>query len=322
MRAYRRLTEDDRIEIYAALKAGDSLTAIARSIGCHKSTISREVRRNRGQRGYQARQAHQLSLSRRLRLGRLRVSRRQWRIVEAGLRQDWSPEQITGVMKLKGLRPVSHERIYQYIYSDKRAGGTLHTHLRVQKKRRKRRGVFNRRGQIKDRVWISERPEIVNARARIGDWEIDTLVGVRSGAALITMTERRSRLCRVVKVRDRRAKTARRAIVQALKPLHDHAHTLTYDNGPEFSHHQKVNDALASTSFFAHPYHSWERGSNENMNGLLRQYFPKRTPMGKLTSQQINAAVERLNNRPRKCLGYKTPNQIFNDETADVALGN
>ncbi|QBX99661.1 IS30 family transposase [Rhodophyticola sp. CCM32] len=184
MRAYRRLTEDDRIEIYAALTAGESQAGIARRIGCHKSTISREVRRNAGLRGYHARQAQRFSMSRRIRLGRRRVSRQQWRIVEAGLRQDWSPEQINGVMRLKGLAPVSHERIYQHIYADKRAGGTLYTHLRVHKRRRKRRGVFNRRGQIKDRVWISERPRIVDARARIGDWEVDTIIGRQKRCSL------------------------------------------------------------------------------------------------------------------------------------------
>lgn len=320
MRAYRRLTEDDRIEIYAALKAGESQVAISRALGVDKSTISRELRRNAGPRGYRARQAHGFSIDRQARRHRKRVSMGQWRVVEAGLRQDWSPEQICGVMRLKGLRPVSHERIYQHIYADKRAGGTLHTHLRCQKQRRKRRGVFNRRGQIKDRVWISERPNIVEARARIGDWEVDTIVGHKEKAALITLTERKSRLCRAVKVHDRKADTASKAIRKTLMPLRGKVHTLTYDNGPEFSHHQAINRALGSKSYFAHPYHSWERGANENMNGLLRQYFPKGRSMARLTQAHIHAATERLNNRPRKCLGYKTPNQVFKDETQVVAL--
>ncbi len=320
MRAYRRLTEDDRIEIYAALKAGESQAAISRTLGFDKSTISRELRRNSGQRGYRAKQAQKFSLERRTRVHRRRISRTQWRMVEAGLRQDWSPEQINGVMRLKGLAPVSHERIYQYIYADKRAGGTLHTHLRVQKKRRKRRGVFNRRGQIKDRVWISERPGIVETRARIGDWEVDTIVGHKEKAAMITLTERKSRLCCAVNVEDRKADTACKAILQTLTPLRGQVHTLTYDNGPEFSYHQAVNHALDAESYFAHPYHSWERGANENMNGLLRQYFPKGKSMAALTLSKVNAAVERLNNRPRKCLGYRTPNQVFKAETQTVAL--
>lgn len=320
MRAFRRLTEDDRIEIYAALKAGESQAAMSRALGVHKSTISRELRRNAGHRGYRAKQAHAVCLERRARHHRRRTSKRQWRMVEAGLRQDWSPDQISGTLRLKGLATVSHERIYQHIYADKRAGGTLHTHLRCQTRRRKRRGVFNRRGQIKDRVWISERPEIVQTRTRIGDWEVDTIVGHKEKAALITITERKSRLCRAVKVGDRKADTARKAIENILTPMQAQVHILTYDNGPEFSYHQAINRALESKSYFAHPYHSWERGSNENMNGLLRQYFPKGKSMANLTRSQVNDAVERLNNRPRKCLGYRTPNQIFNEKTVDVAL--
>lgn len=322
MRAYRRLTEDDRIEIYASLKAGESQAAISRALGFDKSTISRELRRNSGQRGYRAKQAHRLCQERRAGLRRKRISRTQWRIVEAGLRQDWSPEQIHGVMRLKELMPVSHERIYQHVYADKRRGGTLHKHLRCQKQRRKRRGVFNRRGQIKGRVWISERPDIVETRARIGDWEVDTIVGHKEKAALITLTERKSRLCRAVKVHDRKADTACKAIRKTLSPLRAQVHTLTYDNGPEFSYHQAINRALGSKSYFAHPYHSWERGTNENMNGLLRQYFPKGRSMAKLSHAHIRNIVERLNNRPKKCLGYRTPNQVFNDETQTVALDN
>lgn len=171
--------------------------------------------------------------------------------------------------------------------------------------------MFNRRGQIKDRIWISERPDVVETRARIGDWEVDTIVGIKGEAALITMAERSSRLCRVMKVDNRKAQTARDAIVATLMPLRAAVHTLTYDNGSEFSHHQDVDRVLDSQSFFAHPFHSWERGTNENMNGLLRQYFPKGKPMAQLTHAQINQAVERLNNHPRKCLGYKTTNHIF-----------
>lgn len=320
MRAYRRLTEEDRIEIYASLKAGESQAAISRALGFDKSTISRELRRNRGKCGYRAKQAQLFSLERRAGIHRRRVSKAQWRVVEAGLRQDWSPEQIHGVMRLKGLVPVSHERIYQHVYADKRKGGTLHTHLRCRKQRRKRRGVFNRRGQIKGRVWISERPDIVENRARIGDWEVDTIVGHKERAAMITLTERKSRLCRAVKVTDRKADTARKAIQKILMPINGSVHTLTYDNGPEFSYHQAINRALGSKSYFAHPYHSWERGANENMNGLLRQYFPKGVSMQKLTQADVQAVTERLNNRPRKCLGYKTPNQVFRDETQTVAL--
>ncbi len=162
----------------------------------------------------------------------------------------------------------------------------------------------------------------METRSRIGDREADTIVGRKQGAALVTLLERKSRLCRAVKVKDRTADTARRAIRKTLMPLRQTVHTLTYDNGPEFSRHQAINRALGSKSYFAHPYQSWERGANENMNGLLRQYFPKGQSMTPLTHHQIRNAVERLNNRPRKCLGYRTPNQVFNEETRNVALEN
>lgn len=300
------------------MKAGESRAAISRAPGFDKSTISRELRRNSGKCGYRVKQAQLFNLERRAGIHRRWVSKAQWRVVEAGLRQDWSPEQIHGMMRLKGLVPVSHERIYQHVYADKRKGGTLHTHLRCRNQRRKRRGVFNRRGQIKGRVWISERPVIVENRARIGDWEVDTIVGRKERAAMITLTERKFRLCRAMKVTDRKADTARKANQKTLMPINGSVHTLTYDNGPEFSYHQAINRALGSKSYFAHPYHSWERGANEN--GLLRQYFPKGVSMKKLTQADVHAITERLNNRPRKCLGYKTPNQVFKDETQTVAL--
>jgi IS30 family transposase len=340
------------------LKAGESQAAISRALGFDTSTISRALRHNSGQRGYRAKQAHRRCQARRAGLRRKRISRPQWRIVEAGLRQDWSAEQIYGVMLLKELMPVSHERIYQHVYADKRRGGTLHKHLRCQKQRRKRRGVFNRRGlkrfaknlnhrfsrnavpraivacvppladascqrrnaSIKGRVWISERPDIVEIRARIGDWKVDTVVGHKEKAALFTLTDRKSRLCRAVKVHDRTADTACKAIRKTLSSLRAQVHTLTYDNGPEFSYHQAINRALGSKSDFAHPYHSRERGTNENMNGLLRQDVPKGRSMAKLTQAHVHAAIERMNKRPRKCLGYKTPNQVFRDETQTVAL--
>jgi transposase, IS30 family len=159
-------------------------------------------------------------------------------------------------------------------------------------------------------------------RTRLGDWEADTIVGRKGEAALITLAERKSRFCLVGKVENRTALQATKAIKKTLTPLHDRVHTVTYDNGMEFAQHREINQALGSKSFFAHPFHSWERGTNENMNGLLRQYFPKGKFMEPVTQSQIEHAVQRLNNRPRKCLGFKTPNQVFNEIKPDVALAN
>jgi len=160
----------------------------------------------------------------------------------------------------------------------------------------------------------------VEIRARIGDWEVDTVVGHKEKAALITLTDRKSHLCRAVKVHDRTADTACKAIRKTLLPRRGKVHTLTYDNGAEFSRHQAINRALGPKSHVAHRYHSWERDTKQTMNGILRQDVPKGRSMAKLTQAHVHAATERLNKRPRKCLGYKTPNQVFRDETQTVAL--
>jgi IS30 family transposase len=182
--------------------------------------------------------------------------------------------------------------------------------------------VKTRTASIKWCVWISERPDIVEIRARIGDWEVDTVVGHKENAALITLTDRKSRLCRAVKVHDRTADTACKAIRKTLLPRRGKVHTLTYDNGAELSRHQAINRALGSKSHFAHRYHSWERGTNENMNGLLRQDVPKGRSMAKLSHTHIRNSVGTLQQPPKKCLGDRSPNQVFKDETQTVARDN
>jgi IS30 family transposase len=217
---------------------------------------------------------------------------------------------------------ISHEWIYQYILRDKQAGGDLHTHLRCQKPRKKRYGAPDRRGQIKGRVSIDERPSIVNERSRVGDWEADTVIGKQGGAVLVTLVERKTRLSVIGKAPNRTAQEVTTVILKGLTPLAAQVQTLTYDNGKEFALHQEIAKELDARGYFAHPYHSWERGLNENTNGLIRQYFPKGKDLSEVTDTEVQAVMDKLNNRPRKCLGFKTPNQVFFGIAPPVALAS
>ena len=270
--------------------------------------------------GYRPEQAHRLAQNRKKERDRTRIPESTWARVEQLLREDWSPEQISGWLTREEGVSVSHERIYQHVYEDKRRGGDLHRHLRCQKPRRKRYGHYDRRGQIRERVSIDERPEVVEARSRIGDWEADTVIGKLGGAVLVTLVERRSRLSLIALAPNKTAEAVKAAILKVLQPLSAQVHTLTYDNGKEFAYHMEIAKVLKADGYFAHPYHSWERGLNENTNGLIRQYLSKGTDFNKLTDRQVLEIMDKLNNRPRKCLGYKTPNQVFFRIKPPVAL--
>jgi IS30 family transposase len=291
------------------MKAGFNQTEIASELGVHKATVSREVRRGRGGRGYRPQQAHELAVARRRLHVVPRIQPQTWQQVEMLLSQEWSPAQIAGRLTLEGQPTVSHERIYQHIYSDKDTGGTLYLHLRCQKLRRKRYGRYDRRAQLQGRRSIETRPRIVDAKQRRGDWEADTIIGRGHQQAIVSLVERRSKLTRLEKVTRNTAELVGQAIREQLRPLI--VKTITSDNGREFAQHQSIAQQLKADFYFAHPYASWERGLNENTNGLVRQYFPKKSDFSKITDRQINRVVERLNNRPRKTLGYKTPNEVF-----------
>lgn len=316
--SYSQLTQYQRYQIQALLKSEHNQTEIAETIGVHKSTISREVRRNRGQRGYRPKQAHRKAMERRKR-ERKRIQPQTWAWIEEKIREDWSPEQVSLWMKKYKKNSVSHEWIYQYIYADKRAGGALHKHLRCQKKRRKRYGSNKRRGRIPNRVSIEHRPAIVDERIRLGDWEADTMIGKKSPYALVTLVERKSRFTLLKKINRRTAKATTRAIIQMLKPYQAKTLTITCDNGREFTDHQGFAEELSADVYFAHAFSSWERGSNENANGLARQYFKKGSDFSKITDQDTKFVEKRLNTRPRKCLDIKTPEMVF-FELSDVAL--
>jgi len=219
--------------------------------------------------------------------------------------QDWSPEQIhDNLLPLYGWT-VSHEWIYQYILQDKKTGGNMYQHLRCQKKRHKRYGKYEFRGRIPDRVGIEERPAVVNERTRLGDWEADTIFGRKKHQAIVTVIERKTRFTLMQKVVRKTSQEVGDALIELLGPYP--VHTITVDNGKEFMEHQRVAQALNAQIFFAHPNSAWERGTNENANGLIRQYFPKGSDFSKITNQEVEVVSDRLNHRPRKCLGLESP---------------
>lgn len=322
MRGYTQLTQEERYQIYALRKAGHSQREIAEVLSRSPSTISRELERNKGLKGYRPKQAHRLAQNRKKERERRRIPESTWELVERLLREDWSPEQISGWLAREEGMAISHEWIYRYVYEDKRRGGDLYRHLRCQKPRKKRYGSYDRRGQIRERVSIDERPEVVEARSRVGDWEADTVIGKPGGSVLVTLVERRSRLSLVALAPDKTATAVKAAVLKLLQPLSAQVYTVTYDNGKEFAYHMEIAQALNADGYFAHPYHSWERGLNENTNGLIRQYLPKGTDFNKLTDRQVQEIMDKLNNRPRKCLGYKTPNQVFFGINPPVALAS
>ncbi|OLE53143.1 MAG: hypothetical protein AUG51_14720 [Acidobacteria bacterium 13_1_20CM_3_53_8] len=307
---YRQLTQEQRYQIYALMKANWSQLEIALEVGVHPSTISRELSRNRGGRGYRPKQAQEKAQTRKEQHVSRRISPSTWRMIESYIRRDWSPEQVSGWLSKRHLR-VSHEHIYQYIYADKQRGGNLHQHLRCRKQRRKRYGSYERRGQIKGRRSISSRPKVVAQKRRIGDWEADTIIGQNQKGAIVSVVERKSKLCLLKRVARHTSEAVEQALSELLKPFQQRCHTITSDNGKEFANHQAIASSLQADFYFAHPYASWERGLNENTNGLVRQYFPKKSTFSKIKDSDVQQVMDRLNNRPRKRLGYKTPNQVF-----------
>lgn len=310
MRTYHQLTQEQRYQIYVLKKTGHSGSEIADGIGVHKSTVSRELRRNRGGRGYRPHQAHTLALERRSKAVP-RICAKTWATVEKLLRQEWSPEQISGRLKKEQKICISHEWIYQHVLANKCAGGDLYKHLRCQKQRRKRYGTYNRRGKLLDCHSIEERPAVVNQRKRLGDWEVDTMFGKDHQQALVTLTERKSRFTLLGKVSQRSAQAVQDQIYRLLLPVRDKTHTLTSDHGKEFAYHEQIAQLLQLNYYFAHPYAAWERGTNENTNGLLRQYFPKKHDLQQVSHKDTEHAMSRLNFRPRKSLRFKTPFEVF-----------
>jgi transposase, IS30 family len=313
---YKHLSQAERYQIHALMKAGHDQSQIAKLLDRHKSTISRELSRNTGSRGYRPKQACEMSADR-------AQHSRNAPTVEPWVREaacallciQWSPEQIASQL------PISHETVYQHVYADKAQGGTLWKHLRCQKQKRKRYASGrDRRGQIPNRRPLSERPLHIEARRQVGHWECDTVIGASHKGAVVTMVERKSGYAVMAKVEKKTSELVSSAIVDKLQPMAARVKTLTFDNGKEFAGHAHIDQQLQSTAYFARPFASWERGSNENLNGLLRQYVPKKRAMSTVSDEEIRMIQNRLNNRPRKRLGFKTPAEVFHQSLKRVAL--
>ena len=312
-RTYQQLTYEQRCQISVLKQSGFSQREIAVSIDVNQSTVSRELTRNTGQRGYREKQAQEKSNQRRLgSKGPTSMTAKTVKLIDSKLEMDWSPEQISGWLKKEQELSISHESIYLHVWRDKKAGGDFYRHLRRQgKKYDKRRNGKSTRGQIINRVSIDERPSIVDKKTRVGDWEIDTVIGKGHSGALVTIVDRKMKFTLSSRVMNKSAAAVTAAIIQLLEPYKEVVHTITADNGKEFAYHEQISKALDAEVYFAHPYSSWERGLNENTNGLLRQYFSKSTDFKQVTQSEVDSAVERLNNRPRKLLNYKSPNELM-----------
>lgn len=321
MRTYHQLTREQRYQIAALLESGHNQSEIALYLGVHKSTVSRELRRNEATHGYLPRHAHLLALARRAGKVQCRLTDQHWAEIHRLVRLDWSPEQIAERAEVEGVFQVSPEWIYQNLLADKRQGGNLHRHLRCQKIRRKRYGKARRvRGAIAGRVGIAARPTVVTARSRLGDWEGDTLAGCRWRTGVLTLVERKSRYTQLARLANKSAPVTATTVARRLKPHAARLRTLTVDNGQEFARHQIITKHLKTPVYFADPYAPWQRGTVENVNGLLRQYFPKKLDFSTVTHGDLRYAEHRLNHRPRKCLGYRTPHEVLFNTTTRLVV--
>jgi len=317
---YRHFNIDEREIILKMQSSGKSFSDIAEELDRHKGTISRELARNKSSTG-----EYKPHLAQRYYRRRRSDSKEPYRLqdkrlakyVRKKLKQYWSPEQISGRLKVDYAKNqqmrISPVTIYSWIEADKKQGGKLYQYLRQGKRqRRKRYGSSERRGQIPDRRIIDERPKVVDKRSRIGDWESDSVVGKSGGSYIATHVERKSRYLVAAKLKDKSAESMNQATIRAFGKIEpSKMKTMTFDNGKEFAGFKELEDALEMKTYFAKPYHSWERGTNENTNGLIRQFFPKRTDFAEITKPELDKKVELLNNRPRKCLRYRTPAEVF-----------
>jgi len=312
---YHHLTRDQRCQIYAFKESKKSQAYIARELGVSPATISRELKRNGNRTGYIFDSADRKARDRRSDASR-RPTKMTPQLIEKIERylieNQWSPEQISGFLKRNGEANVSHERIYQHVWEDKKKKGNLHKHLRHSgRKYCARKGKTAGRGVIPNRTDISERPAIVETKSRIGDFEGDTIIGANHKGAILSHVDRMSKFTKLILLPSKESAIVVEACKEALGPIAEFMHTITYDNGKEFSQHADIAELLDVQCFFAKPYHSWERGLNEHTNGLVRQYFPKGTDFTILTQAEVQAVEDKLNSRPRKILGYRTPREVF-----------
>jgi len=303
--------------ISALRKQGCCQAEIARQLGRHRSTIKREIDRNSRLNGrtyvYWPSKAIQMTNGRRRRSRRNRqFSQAELQIVANRLSRQWSPEQIAGRLRRHGILSISHETIYRYIWADKAAGGDLYRHLRQSpRQRRKRHNTYDSRGRLAGKRMIDERPAVVESRRVKGHWEIDTVMGGNNNHCIVTLVERKTGYVLIGKLKRRTTRETNKRLISLIDRHRLRFSTITADNGTEFHGYPAVEKQTGATFYFAYPYHSWERGSNENANGLIRQYLPKRTSMAHITQQDCNAIMKKLNTRPRKRYGFKTPEEMM-----------
>jgi|SRR6188474_310828 len=313
---YTQITAAERYTIARLCQHGCPTAVIARLLGRHRSTIYREVRRNATHHdgGYRSELADSYARTRRSRSRRnQRFSPADWGQVHGQLRELWSPEQIAGRFRYEHRLRISHETIYRHIWADKRAGGSLHSYLRGHPKQcRKRYGHYDSRGRLAGKRPITTRPAIVETRDRIGDWEADTILGADpSRHCVLSLVERKTGYLVLGKLPARTVAAVNHRAIRLLRQQRHPVHTLTCDNGTEFHGYVKLEAATDIRCYFATPHQAWERGTNENTNGLVRQYLPKRTSLAHLTQRDCTAIARALNQRPRKRLGYRTPEECY-----------
>ena len=314
--SYHQITFAERYTLGLLRRQGLCPAAIAQILGRHRSTIGRELRRNRTHHdgGYRPPLADSYARTRRSRSRRnRRFGPRAWRLVTRRLQRLWSPEQIAGRLRREGRLRISHETIYRYIWADKRHGGTLHTYLRcAQKQRRKRYGAYDSRGRLAGKRPITARPAAVETRRQVGHWEADTVLGAgQAGPCVFTLVERKTGFLALGQLEQRTTAAVTARATRLIRAQPHPVHTVTADNGTEFHEYAALERATGTRFYFATPHHAWERGTNENTNGLLRQYLPKGESMADLTQQDCNRLARKLNRRPRKRLGYRTPEECY-----------
>jgi len=312
---YKHLTHEKRCQIYALKSKGHLQKDIAQFLGVHPATISREIQRNSGMRGYRYKQAQEKADSRRhaASAGPRKMKNDLLIFIEEKLTQEqWSPEQISGYLSANNIQ-ISHESIYRHIWEDKKSGGSLYTHLRHGGKKYNYKSHSKAgRGCIPNRIDICERPKIVEKKSRLGDWEADTIIGAHHKGAILSLVERKSKYTKLCLLTSKTAKQVVSGIINLFGSLpRPVTQTITFDNGKEFSSHEEISKACDVNCYFAKPYHAWERGLNEHTNGLVRQYLPKKTEFCNLTQEKINEIENKLNSRPRKVLDWRTPEEVL-----------
>lgn len=316
MKKYTQLSQEERYTITAFLRTHHSMAEIAQAMGRSRSTIWRELNRNRNthDNGYRAEVAHSYATANRRRARRgTHYTNAQWSLVIYYIKKKWSPEQISDHLEKHTSFSMSHETIYRYILKDKKKGGSLYTNLRIMPKlRRKRYNTKDSRGVLPGKRHISTRPATVENRTELGHWEGDTVVGSDKHHCLLTLVERKTGFVIIKKLTARTAALTNAAILDALKEHHKKFKTITFDNGTEFHSYTELEKHYPTlTCYFATPYHSWERGTNENTNGLIRQYIRKGHSMEGVTQDKCDFIANELNTRPRKRHGFKTPRKLY-----------